>query len=475
MKGDIQLHDRSGIEAPRQKLPEVAIVGRPNVGKSSLFNRLAGRRISIVDPTSGVTRDRVSVELRHGGRDFELVDTGGIGMTDVEEIRHQVEHHIELAIERASIIVFVVDIREGVMPLDNLVAERLRHVQKPVLLVANKVDSPSLEPQKGEFFKLGFGEALSVSALQGEGRSQLLEEITALLPKTAVEVGLPCPYMRLAVVGRRNVGKSTLINTLAGEERMIVSEIPGTTRDSVDIRFEVAGPLPKVAGPLPSGGALPQERKVFLAIDTPGVRKRRKTEGTLDFYSLERAMGSIRRADVVLFLLDASEAVAQVDKKLGSYIAEQYKPCVLVINKWDLATGHEPKEFEKYLRAHLPGLAYAPVSCISARNGTNVAETIALAEELFEQSRTRVPTSELNRVVQEAFLASPPKAKAGRRGKIYFATQIEVSPPTFVLFVNYPDLFDPHYERYLSNRLHDALPFSEVPLKFYFRMRKRGA
>lgn len=448
------LHTVPGEVSPGQPLPEAAIVGRPNVGKSSLFNRLVGRRISVVDPTSGVTRDRVSAEIKHGGKCFELVDTGGMGLTDVEEIRHQVEHQIELAIEKAAVIVFVVDVREGITPLDNFVAERLRHVHKPVLLVANKVDSPSLEPQKGEFQKLGFGEALSVSALQGEGRTQLLEEITALLPK-AVEVPRE-PYMRLAVVGRRNVGKSTLINTLAGEERMIVSEIPGTTRDAVDIRFDMDG-------------------KVFVAIDTPGVRKRQKVEGTLEFYSLERAMGSIRGADVVLLLLDAREEVSQVDKKLGGYIAEEYRPCVLVINKWDLVEGHEPREFERYLRAQLPGLAYAPLSFMSAKNGGNVTETIGLAEELFEQSRTRVPTAELNRVVQEAASASSPKSKGGRHGRIYFATQVEVAPPTFVLFVNHPELFDAQYERYLTNRLRDALPFSEVPLKFFYRMRRRSS
>lgn len=449
-------HTAPGEVSPGQPLPEAAIVGRPNVGKSSLFNCLVGRRISVVDPTSGVTRDRVSAEIKHGGKCFELVDTGGMGLVDVEEIRQQVEHQIELAIEKAAVIVFVVDVREGITPLDNFVAERLRHVHKPVLLVANKVDSPSLEPQKGEFQKLGFGEALSVSALQGEGRTQLLGEITALLPKADVGAGLPCPYMRLAVVGRRNVGKSTLINTLAGEERMIVSEIPGTTRDSVDIRFELDG-------------------KVFVAIDTPGVRKRQKVEGTLEFYSLERAMGSIRGADVVLLLLDAREEVSQVDKKLGAYIAEEYRPCALVINKWDLAEGHEPREFEKYLRTQLPGLAYAPLSFMSAKDGGNVAETIALAGELFEQSRTRVPTAELNRVVQEASSSRSPTSKGGRHGKIYFATQVEVAPPTFVLFVNYPELFDAHYERYLANRLRDALPFSEVPLKFFYRMRRRSS
>ncbi len=432
-------------------LPEVAIVGRPNVGKSSLFNRLVGRRISIVDQTSGVTRDRVSAEVKYSGKWFNLVDTGGIGLTDVVEIKHLVEHQIELAIEKAAVIIFIVDVREGLLPLDNFVAERLRQVKKPVLIVANKVDSPSLEPLKTEFYKLGFGEPLSVSALQGEGRVHLLEEITALLP--AVRELPREPYMRLAVVGRRNVGKSTLINTLAKEERMIVSEIPGTTRDSVDVRFELDG-------------------KTFVAIDTPGVRKRRSVEGTLEFYSLERAMGSIRRADVVLFMLDAREEVSQLDKKLGAYIVEQCKPCVLVINKWDLVEGHEPEEFEEYLRAKLPGLPFAPISFISAKYGGNVVETVALAEELFEQANVRVSTSELNRIIREAMQSSSPKGKAGVQAKIYFATQVEVAPPTIVLFVNHPELFDAKYERYLANRLRDALPFPEVPLKFFFRMRK---
>ncbi|MFQ5862957.1 MAG: ribosome biogenesis GTPase Der [Candidatus Brocadiales bacterium] len=434
--------------------PVVAIVGRPNVGKSSIFNRLVRRRIAIVDPTSGVTRDRVSAEMAHGGKRFELMDTGGIGIQDVKgkEMAHLVEEQIEIALDKASIVVFVVDVRDGLMPLDRVVAERLRHVHKPVLLVANKVDDPGLVSLKAEFFKLGFGEPLAFSALQGLGRVELLEEITALVPFEAAVPGEP--QMRLAVVGRRNVGKSTLINTLAREERMIVSEIPGTTRDSVDVRFELDG-------------------KVFVAIDTAGVRKKRQVEGSVEFYGLARAKRSVRRANVVLFLLDATDEVSQVDKRLGAYIAEQFRPCIIVVNKWDLAGDTDTEEFVRYVRYMLPGLSYAPISFISAKNADNVVDTVGLAEELYRQTSTRVGTSELNKVVGDVFAERSPKRKWGREAKVYFATQVTVAPPTFVLFVNYPSLFDASYERYLANRLREKFPFSEVPLKFFFRERRR--
>ncbi|MFQ5957422.1 MAG: ribosome biogenesis GTPase Der [Candidatus Brocadiales bacterium] len=449
-----KMSDKEGLEqvAAQTGLPVVAIVGRPNVGKSSIFNRLVKRRIAIVDPTSGVTRDRVSAELSHGGKRFELVDTGGIGIQDVEEMAHHVEEQIEAALEKASIIVFVVDVRDGIVPLDKVAAERLRHVNKPVLLVANKVDDPSLITLKAEFFKLGFGEPLAFSAQQGFGRAELLEEIVALVPfgTTALEE----PQMQLAVVGRRNVGKSTLINTLAQEERMIVSEIPGTTRDSVDVRFELNG-------------------KVFVAIDTAGVRKKRQVEGSVEFYGLSRAKSSVRRASVVLFLLDATEEISQVDKRLGAYIAEQFRPCIIVVNKWDLAVDTDTEEFVRYVRYCLPGLSYAPVSFISARNAENVVDTVGLAEELYRQAGTRVSTSELNKVIGDAVAERPTKRKRGRAAKIFFATQVTVAPPTFVLFVNQPSFFDASYERYLANRLRDKFSFSEVPLRFFFRERRR--
>lgn len=432
--------------------PVVAIVGRPNVGKSSIFNRLIRRRMAIVDPTSGVTRDRMTAEMLHDGKRFELVDTGGIGIQDVEEMAHHVEEQIEAALKKASLIVFVVDVRDGLVPLDEVVAERLRHVHKPVLLVANKVDDPSLIPLKSEFFKLGFGEPLAFSAKQGYGRVELLDEITTLVPLAAA-ISEP-PLMRLAVVGRRNVGKSTLINTLAQEERMIVSEIPGTTRDSVDVRFELGG-------------------KVFTAIDTAGVRRQRQVEGTVEFYGLARAKRSVRRANVVLFLLDATTEISQVDKKLGAYVAEQFRPCIIVINKWDLAGDADTGEFVKYVRYKLPGLSYAPMSFISAKNAENVVDTVQLAEELYRQTSTRVGTSELNKVLGDALAERSSRRKHGRVAKLFFATQVTISPPTFVLFVNDPSLFDASYQRYLANKLRDKFPFSEVPLRFFFRERRR--
>lgn len=433
-------------------LPVVAIIGRPNVGKSSIFNRLIGQRRAIVDPTSGVTRDRMTAEMFHGGKSFELMDTGGIGIQEAKEMAHHVEEQIEIALGKANLIIFAVDVRDGLVPLDEVVAERLRHVHKPVLLVANKVDDPNLVPLKNEFFKLGFGEPLAFSAKEGHGRTELLGEIAALVPLTATVPGRP--LMKLAVVGRRNVGKSTLINTLAQEERMIVSEIPGTTRDSVDVRFELGG-------------------KVFMAIDTAGARKQRRVEGTVEFYGLARAKESVRRANVVLFLLDATTEVSQVDKKLGAYIAEQFRPCIIVVNKWDLAGDTDTEAFVKYVRDKLPGLSYAPVSFISAKNAENVADTVKLAEELYRQTCTRVGTSELNKVLGNALAERSSKVRHGRTARMFFATQVTVSPPTFVLFVNDPSLFDASYQRYIANRLREKFPFSEVPLRFFFRERRR--
>lgn len=438
-------------------IPTVTIVGRPNVGKSSLLNCLARRRISIVDPTSGVTRDRVSTEIEHSGYLFELVDTGGIGIEDADELKDEVETQIQIAIDTAHLILFVVDVREGVTPLDITVAERLRQINKPVILVANKVDSPKQEPFLGEFFKLGFGEPLPISATEGFGRSALLDKIVSLLSPIATTLEeLAAPLMKLAVVGKRNVGKSTLINTLVNEYRVIVSEIPGTTRDSIDVRFELDG-------------------KTFIAIDTPGVRKKKQVEDSIEFYSMVRAERSIRRADVVLFLLDAPRKISDVDKKLGSYVVEHFKPCIIVVNKWDLAEGIETGKFADYIHAQLHGLSFAPLSFICAQDGQNVIGTINLAQELFKQTNTRIPTAELNKALEDAITVHRPTRKKHKMPRIYYGTQVSVRPPTIALFVNDPSLFDSDYERYLANYLRKKFPFSEVPLKFLFRARTRSA
>ena len=435
-------------------VPVVTIVGRPNVGKSSLLNCLARRRISIVEPTSGVTRDRVSTEIRHNEYVFELVDTGGMGVKDVDGLTEDIEMQIEIALSNADIILFVVDVRDGVTPLDIMVTEKLRRLGKKVILVANKVDTPKFEYQMADFNKLGFGTPLPMSAVEGFGRSELLDKIISLLPAPCQDSDSTEPIMKLAIVGKRNAGKSTLINTLAKEQRVIVSEVPGTTRDSIDVRFEIEG-------------------KQFLAIDTAGVRKKRQVHDSIEFYSMARAERSIRRADVALFLIDAALKVSEVDKKLGDYIVSENKPCIIVINKWDLVQGVETGKFNDYIYKCLPGLSFAPISFISAKNNNHVVEMIHLALELYEQANTRITTSELNQALQGALSLHRPTRKKSRSPRIYYATQVSISPPTFILFVNDPKLFDSNYERYLSNQLHSKLPFSEVPLKFHYRARTK--
>jgi GTP-binding protein len=435
-------------------IPVVAIIGRPNVGKSSLFNCLAKRRISIVEPTSGVTRDRVSTEIRYGKYVFELIDTGGMGIKDVDDLTEEIESQIEIAMNKADLIVFVVDVRDGVMPLDVMVAEKLRRLNKDIIITANKVDVPKLEYQMGIFHSLGFGEPLPVSALEGFGRSDLLDKITSLLPEP-YQTEIPTePVMKLVIVGKRNAGKSTLINTLAKEQRVIVSEVPGTTRDSVDVRFEIDG-------------------KQFLAIDTAGVRKKRQVKDSIEFYSMARAERSIRRADVVLFLIDATLKISEVDKKLGEYIVSESKPCIIVINKWDLVKGVETQKYNDYIFKCLPGLSFAPLSFISAKNNVHVEEMISLASDLYEQANTRITTAELNQVLKEALTLHRPMNKRIKSPKIYYATQVSVSPPTFILFVNDAKLFGKEYERYLSNQFRNKLPFQEVPLKFHFKTRTK--
>jgi GTPase len=434
-------------------VPVVAIVGRPNVGKSSLFNALAGRRIAIVDPTAGVTRDRVSTLLQTDDRYFELVDTGGMGIRDTDNLTAEVERQIETAIEQAQVILFTVDVRAGLTSLDEKVAARLRYVTKPILLVANKCDTPELDAQAAEFYKLGRGKLVPTSAHHRRGIAQILALIAERLPQPAeapkVEVA-----MKLAIVGRRNTGKSTFINSLAHSERMIVSEVPGTTRDSVDVRFERDG-------------------KVFIAIDTAGVRRKKSIADDIGFYSLARAERSIRRADVVLLFLDASARVSKVDKQLADYVLQQYKPAIFVANKWDLMLPMPTGKFGNYVRAVFPNLDYVPIAFLTAKRGKNVQTVLNLAQNLFKQASARVSTGDLNRVLRQALTDQPPPLRQNRRPKVYYATQVASQPPTIVLFTNGPELFDSTYQRYLLKVFRDHLPFGEVPIKLYLRRRQR--
>ncbi len=437
-------------------LPQVAIIGRPNVGKSSLFNWLAGRRIAIVDPTPGVTRDRLVAPVQIGERYLELIDTGGMGIEDIDKLTADVERQITHAIDAANVLIFLVDVRTGLVPLDVEVAQRLRGIGKPVILVANKCDAPKFDDQVGEFFGLGFGDVLCVSAEQDRGKEKLLEAIEFNLPaETAGEAPQADAAVKLAIVGKRNTGKSTFINCLAEGERTIVSEVAGTTRDSIDVRFVKNG-------------------QTILAIDTAGVRNRGSIKTDVDFYSLARAERSIRRADVVLHFLDAAKNISMVDKQLAGYVLENYKPAIFVVNKWDLLKGQiVTGEFGDYLHLVFPNLDFVPIAFLSAKDGKNVQRVLDLAQNLHKQAATRVSTGVLNRVVQKAYADQPPPIRSNRQGKIYFAAQVSEWPPTIVLFTNGPALFDPTYLRYLLKVMRDHLPFRDVPIKLYLRNKHR--
>ena len=435
-------------------LPVVAIVGRPNVGKSSLLNRFAGERVSIVDATPGVTRDRVSTLVEHQDVVLEIVDTGGIGIVDRDDLSEHVERQIDFALRGANLVVFVVDVRDGLTTLDREVAVRLRSrsLEIPLLLVANKVDSDELEAGIHEFHSLGLGEPIPVSAKEGWGATELLDRIVERVWPTG-DVNTD-PVMRLAVVGRQNVGKSTFVNALAREERVIVSEVPGTTRDAIDVRFEKDG-------------------REFVVIDTAGIQRRKGLSDSIQFYSQVRALAAIRRADVVLFVLDGSREITRADKKLGETIADAHKVCVLVANKWDLTENRiVTGQYADYVLKVLPGLAYAPIAFTTAKDSRNIQPVIDLSQNLYKRASKRATTGELNRVIAAIVAQRPPPAKKSREAKIFYGTQVAVCPPVFTFFVNDHRLFASDYRRYLANALREALDFEEVPIRVILRSRE---
>jgi len=432
-------------------LAKVAIIGRPNVGKSSLLNALAGERISIVEPTAGVTRDRVSTIIAREERYFELIDTGGYGIVDRDDLGGHIEGQIQQAIESANLVVFMVDIRDGLVPLDEQIGRLLRENELDVIGVANKADTAKMFPAAAEFSKLGFGEFLCVSVKNNLNKAVLLDKIFEELE--GLESAKPAePAMKIAIVGKRNTGKSTLVNAMVGSERVIVSETPGTTRDAIDVRFEKDG-------------------KTIVVIDTAGIRKKGKIADSIEFYSYVRATRSIRRADVVLLLIDATMPVSQVDKKVARFIAEECKSCILVVNKWDLAketavTG----DYEEYLTKLLPGLRYVPIAFTTATEAKNIQSVLDLAAEIFKQSTRWIPTAKLNKAFEiiKEVKTSGVRGKAGWP-KIYYATQIAVNPVTLLMFVNRPELFEENYRRFIIGRLRELLPIDEVPIRLLTR------
>jgi len=437
-------------------LPRVAIVGRPNVGKSSIFNWLDGRRLAIVDDMPGVTRDRMMTLMEYRNTHFELIDTGGMGHIDSDNLTKDVEAQIEAAIDEADVLLFVVDNRAGMAPLDEEVAIRLRKVDKPIILVANKCDHPTQDSNAEEFQRLGRGWLVRVSTLQNRNRDELLDLIHQRLPEKNESPEDVAPVdMKVAIVGRRNTGKSTFVNTLAKAQRMIVSEVPGTTRDSVDVHFELDGHR-------------------FTAIDTPGLRRNKSIKTDIDWYGLHRAQRSIRRADVTLLFFDCTERLSKVDKQLAHYISDEYKPCILVVNKWDKLAGQMPTErWVTYLRENFPKMVYCPIAFVTGQTGKNVKTLLNHAQMLFKQANSRISTPLLNRLIRAALVNHEPAMYQMKRPKIYYATQIGVSPPTMIAVCNQPNGFTGPYQRYLLTYLRDHLPFGEVPVKLYLQQRAR--
>lgn len=422
------------------------------------MNWQAGKLVSVVDPTAGVTRDRVEYLMHHQGRFFDLVDTGGIGVVDSDDLSDDIEAQIQYALDLADMILFVVDGNAGLTPLDRQVAERLRKIDVPKLIVVNKCDSIKTDMEMHEFVGLADAPMLQTSVKGNRHRKELIDTIVELLPPADEDeepLGMNRqhePELKLAVVGRRNVGKSTFINALAETERMIVSEVAGTTRDSVDIRFTLDG-------------------KSFVAIDTPGVRKRKSLANNIEYYGLVRAQKSIRRADVVLMFFDSTERISRVDKKLVDEILERNKACIFVVNKWDLGLEKEmtSEKWSEYLLKTFGSLRHVPVAFITARDSKNIKQLINLTQSVYKQSRERVTTGQLNRIIEAAIAQNAPRFKSNRRGKIFYATQVATEPPTIILKCNDPTLFDKVWKRYLIGRMREELPYKEVPIKVYFR------
>jgi len=437
-------------------IPQVVVVGRPNVGKSSLFNWLIEKRIAIEDPNAGVTRDRLVQRVEMEGRVFDLIDTGGMGFDDPDGLAAKIDAQIESGLSGAALVMFVVEVRNGLLTADLEVAQRVRRLNVPVLLVANKADDMKYDLLAHEFDALGFGPPVIVSVRQNRNRGLLVEAITERLPEPWPEEqeGAALPEMKVAIVGRRNVGKSTFVNALAQTERCITSPVAGTTRDSVDVRFETDG-------------------HAFLAIDTPGLRRTKSRKSDLDFYSTHRAQRSVRRADVVLLFFDASEPVGRVDKQLADTVMEGSKPVVFVVNKWDLYAGDvERQEWVQYLRDTFRTMPWAPVEFATAKSGRNVKAVIDTAQRLFRQSSSRVPTARLNTIIRAAVDANPPPPDSrGRSVRIYYATQVETNPPTIVLSTSAARSLTEPYKRYLIGVLRKQTPFREVPIRLLVRGR----
>lgn len=438
-------------------LPIVAVVGRPNVGKSTLFNKLIGQRLSIVEDTPGVTRDRIYSKCEWRGKEFMVVDTGGIEPESSDVILAQMRQQSQLAIEKADVIIFVTDIRCGVTPDDYAVAEMLQKSGKPIILCVNKVDSLGEPPMElYEFYNLGLGDPYPVSSVHGHGTGDMLDEVYKYLPDSH-EAEYDDEYIKVAVIGKPNAGKSSLINKIAGEERVIVSDIAGTTRDSTDTVIE-------------------NEYGRFVFIDTAGIRKKSKVTEKVEHYSVLRAYMAVDRADVCVIMLDASEGFTEQDSKVAGYAHEQGKACVVAVNKWDLIEKDDKtmQEFRTKLENDFSFMSYVPFVFISAKTGQRINKLYELIKYTNDQNSMRISTGMLNDVLAYATTRVQPPSDKGRRLKIYYMTQPSTKPPTFVTFVNRADLFHFSYRRYIENQIRATFGLEGTPVRFIVRERGRN-
>ena len=434
--------------------PLVAIVGRPNVGKSTLFNKIVGKRIAIVEDTPGVTRDRIYADADWLNYKFTLIDTGGIEPESEDIIAKQMRRQAELAIETANVIVFIVDGRAGITAADEEVADMLRRCKKPIVIVVNKVDHPKFEDTVYDFYSLGIGTPISISAEQGLGIGDMLDEVVAGFE--AIEDEDENKNVGIAVVGRPNVGKSSLVNALLGQERTIVSNIPGTTRDAIDSPFTWRG-------------------NEYTLIDTAGIRRKRSIEDeTVERYSVIRSLAAIRRCDIALIVVDAERGLSEQDVRIAGYVHEEGKASVLIINKWDTIEKdtYTVEEFKKKMLVDLAFMSYVPMLFISAKTGQRVNKVMEIADYAYQQNTMRISTGKLNDIVNEAVTMNDPPVNNGRRLRIYYSTQVSIQPPTFVIFVNEPDLMHFSYRRYLENYIRKSFSLTATPI--HLIIRKRG-
>ncbi|GGD69326.1 ribosome biogenesis GTPase Der [Paenibacillus nasutitermitis] len=431
--------------------PIIAIVGRPNVGKSTIFNRIIGDRLAIVEDKPGVTRDRIYSSGEWNGRAFSIVDTGGIEIDGEDEIMKSVRMQAELAVEEADVIIFMVDAKDGLTHADDEVAQMLLRSRKPIVVAVNKVDNFNRHDDIYEFYNLGFGDPIAISGSHGMGIGDLLDAAVEKLPEL-VEDHYEEDVIRVALIGRPNVGKSSLVNALLGEERVIVSEVAGTTRDAIDTPFERDG-------------------QKYVLIDTAGMRKRGKVYETTEKYSVMRALKAIERADVVLVLINGEEGIIEQDKHIAGYAHEAGKASVFVVNKWDVVDKDEKtmQQFTQNIRDQFLFMSYAPIVYLSAKTKQRLHKLLPVVVHVSEQHALRIQTHLLNDIVSDAIAINPPPTDKGRRLRINYATQVATKPPTFVLFANDPEMMHFSYERYLENKIRGAFNFEGTPIRIYTR------